>query len=131
VTFKYIGEAVVLVGIAYSIVRWIARNANESDARSHVMLDVGLNRLGGSRERSHGAAGGSSATPDHSGEMLEVPPVPALPPDPEMLDGAAAMFGITREEIVRMEPRERALLLSGYRAARGAQRGSSGNGQPS
>ena len=126
-TFKYIGEAVVLLGIAYSIFRWIARNVDESDTRS---LHVDLTRLGVPRELSRGAAGAGTTAGD-TGEMLDAPPVPALPPDPGMLDGAAAMFGITREEIVRMEPRERALLLSGYRAARGAGRRPPENGQPS
>lgn len=116
--FKYIGEAVVLIGIAYSIFRWIARNAAESDTRSPGLLDVDLTRLGGSRERSHSGAPSASSTP---GEASEAPD-PASPPDPAMLDGAAAMFGLTREEIVRMESRERALLLSGYRAARAAAR---------
>ena len=30
--FKYIGEAVALVGIAWAIMRWVVRNAAEADA---------------------------------------------------------------------------------------------------
>jgi hypothetical protein len=37
-----------------------------------------------------------------------------------MVEGAAAMFGITADALLAMDPRERALLLSGYRAARNA-----------
>ena len=127
---KYIGEAVALLGIAYSIIRWIARNVDESDARPRVLLDLGLTRAGVSGALSHGAthAGGGS-TPGDTGEMLDAPA--ALPHDPGMLDGAAAMFGLTREELVQMEPRKRALLLSGYRAAREAShRALPGNDQP-
>ena len=117
--FKYIGEAVALLGIAWSIMRWIARNAPESDARSHAALEIDLRRH---RDRGVRAplAGLATTTPPD-----ERSPEPASPPDPEMLDRAAAMFGISREALTRMDPRERTLLLSGYRAARRASGGTS------
>jgi hypothetical protein len=58
-------------------------------------------------------------------------PTPVPPSDPVTLEAAAAMFGISREDIVQMDPRERSLLLSGYRAARAAQRHRPGDDQPS
>ena len=127
-TYKYIGEAVALLGIAYTIVRWLARNAPESDARSHGLQEIDLVRLdallGGSSSGARPGPGGNQSRKE-SGANMGREPAPAPPSDPVTLEAAAAMFGITREALVAMEPRERALLLSGYRTARGASRRSS------
>ena len=120
--FKYIGEAVALLGIAWSIMRWVARNLSASDARSHAALEVDLthHRSGGFRALVRDA-GSSTSTVTPSDERTAEP---AVPPDPEMLDRAAAMFGLSREALTQMDPRERSLLLSGYHAARRASGGS-------
>ena len=79
-----------------------------------------------------GASGGVGAplargsTPEQITTQADArSPEPASPPDPEMLDRAAAMFGISRDALIQMDPRERGLLLSGYRAARRASGGTS------
>ena len=121
--FKYIGEAIALLGIAWSIMRWIGRNVSASDARSHAALEVDLRRH---RDRGVGAPRASASTPEGTTTQDDVRiPEPASPPDPEMLDRAAAMFGISRDALIQMDPRERSLLLSGYRAARRASGGTS------
>jgi len=134
VNYKYLGEAVALLGIAYSLFRWIIRNAPESDRPGPGRIEIDLARL----RWGHGAGGkseGGSAndtgrhaagTPPRAGADFERGggrrlPVPTPAPDPGMLDAAAAMFGITADALVAMDPRERALLLSGYRAARNAE----------
>lgn len=132
--FKYIGEAVALLGIAYSIVRWLARNVGDADARSHALLEIDLVRQGNTLHVSRsGASPGGRSPKSPTGETIDREPVPAPPADPAMFDGAAAMFGIAREALEQMDPRERALLLSGYRAAREARRRSScaGDAPPS
>ena len=124
-TYKYIGEAVALLGIAYTIVRWLARNAPESDARSHGLQEIDLVRLdalvGGSSSGARPGPGGNQSR-KQSAASMDREPTPAPPSDPVTLEAAAAMFGMSREAIVQMEARERALLLSAYHAARGAQR---------
>ena len=121
---KYIGEAVALLGIAYSIVRWLRRNAPEADVRSHGLQEIDLVRLdllGGSSSGARPGPGGNQSR-KQSAASMDREPTPAPPSDPVTLEAAAAMFGMSREAIVQMEPRERALLLSAYHAARGAQR---------
>ena len=121
--FKYIGEAIALLGIAWSIMRWVARNVSESDARSHATLEVDLRRH---RDGGVGAPLVRGSTPEQITTQADArSPEPASPPDPEMLDRAAAMFGISRDALIQMDPRERGLLLSGYRAARRASGGTS------
>jgi hypothetical protein len=124
---KYAGEAIALLGIAYSIMRWIGRNVSETDARpqasGEIELGVGSGAVG---TRRVSVSHAESQRPER-GEPGSADPVPAPPPDAAMLDGAAAMFGITRDALIAMDPRERTLLLSGYQAAQRARR-SSGNG---
>ena len=124
---KYIGEALALLGIAYSIVRWLRRNAPEADVRSHGLQEIDLVRLdllGGSSSGARAGPGGQQWR-TQTGATMNREPTPAPPSDPVTLEAAAAMFGISLEAIVRMESRERALLLSAYQTARGAQRRSS------
>jgi hypothetical protein len=123
-SYKYLGEAVALLGIAYSLFRWVARNVEESDARPG-RIEIDLGRVFGRGAAGLGSRPGSHPTRAIEGEAGARAPVPTPtpPPDPEMLSAAAAMFGITRAALIAMEPRERALLLSGYRTARDAGRG--------
>jgi len=100
VNYKYLGEAIALLGIAYSVFRWVIRNAPESDRPGPGRIEIDLARL--------------------PRRPVEPGYVPAPAPEPEMVEGAAAMFGITADALLAMDPRERALLLSGYRAARNA-----------
>lgn len=133
--YKYLGEAIALLGIAYSIFRWVARNAAESDRPGPGRIEIDLARLSWPR-RSNGerdervptgamrdmmrnpADGEVGATGDQSATRRSPMSTPA--PDPGMLEAAALMFGLTPEAIIAMDPRERGLLLSGYRAARTA-----------
>ena len=107
--YKYLGEAIALLGIAYSVVRWIIRNAPEADRSGAGRIEIDLARLHwpsvGGEGNGHRGDRGQTQTPT---------------PDPEMLNGEAAMFGVTPAALIAMDPRERALLLSGYRAARDA-----------
>ena len=132
--YKYLGEAIALLGIAYSLFRWIVRNAPESDRPGPGRIRIDLAPLrwpaagggadgDGSRWPSNDTAPGAASRPGADADAgragrRATPPTPA--PDPAMLDAAAAMFGITRDALIAMDPRERALLLSGYRAARKA-----------
>jgi hypothetical protein len=115
VNFKYIGEAVALLGIAYSIMRWIGRNVADADVPSSTLAGIDVSHGTGRRLRV-----AERRTPSPTPPVA--PAVPSPVPDPGMLDGAAAMFGLTRTDLERMDPRQRTLLLDGYRAARDAQR---------
>ena len=121
-SYKYLGEAVALLGIAYSLFRWVARNVEESDARPG-RIEIDLGRVLGRGGAGLGSRPGLRDTGASESEPGGRSPAPTPPPDPEMLSAAAAMFGITRAALIAMEPRERALLLSGYRTARDAGRG--------
>jgi hypothetical protein len=93
--YKYLGEAVALLGIAYSIVRWLARNAPDADARPRPGTKITLGRFGLPRE-------------------VEIKRAPVIPSDPHMLTAAARAFGIAPETLAQMDQRERALLVSAY-----------------
>ncbi len=93
--YKYLGEAVALLGIAYSIVRWLARNAPDADARPRSGTKFTIGRLG-----LPGA--------------VEIESAPFIPSDPHTLAAAARAFGIAPEALAQMDLRERALLVSAY-----------------
>ena len=131
--YKYLGEAVALLGIAYSLFRWIIRNAPESDRPGPGRIEIDLARLrwreaaGESEGFASDTGRPTAATLPRAGadaERSEGHPLPVSTPapDPGMLAAAAAMFGVTTDALIAMDPRERALLLSGYRAARTAER---------
>ena len=104
-TYKYLGEAIALLGIAYSIIRWIGRNVSEADARGAVNPEPGRTGI----ERRVGAPAAAS---------------PAMPPDARLLEAAAAAFGITPDALARMDVKELRLLVDGYTATRaGRSRG--------
>ena len=109
--YKYLGEAIALLGIAYSVFRWVIRNAPDADRPGSARIEIDLARLRGPKAPEEG-----ERRDDHRATQ------PTQAPDPGMLEGAAAMFGITTSALIAMDPRERALLLSGYRAARDAER---------
>jgi hypothetical protein len=97
-SYKYLGEAIALLGIAYSIMRWIGRNAREADVRGALHIGPGRSGIDSSA--------GASATSAR-----------AVPPDARLLEAAAAAFGITPDAIARMDVRELTLLIDGYTAA--------------
>ena len=96
--YKYLGEAVVLLGIAYSVIKWIARNAPDADRRPRGPVKIELGRFGLPRE-------------------VEAPKPTPPTVDPRALDAAAAAFGIAPEAVKEMDARERALLVSAYASA--------------
>ena len=100
--YKYLGEAIALLGIAYSIMRWIGRNASEADVRG--VMPVELDRRG---------IDDPAGVPATRGRMV--------PPDAHSLSAAAAAFGITPDALARMDVRELSLLVEGYTAMQARQ----------
>ena len=120
---KYLGEAVALLGIAYTIMRWVVRNVADADARPPTFSRGDHDGDPGRRRASGRDRGPSDASGTSDSDWLAVGLIEA-----GELRAAATLFDIRPEALERMDDRERVLLIRGYRAARRSARpGDSGD----
>lgn len=94
--YKYAGEAVVLLGIAYSIFRWVARTLADDrrEPRRRNIFGVTL--------------------PARRAETESAQPHRHTPVAGTVIEQAALAFGISPDQLSRMENHQREMLLSAF-----------------